>query len=351
MKRLALLVLCINILGCGSAGFLYPTQYGPNEYGYINKKGQMVLSGYRSVGEFRSGLALVRINDDAVYVNEHGKIVIEERHNWIFYDDFADGLARVLVSLDDAADFDAADFGAAVFKVGFMNTDGDMVISPQYDRYIGEDSGIGTFSDGLCVFAKEVSDGGEEIVLYGYIDKKGECIIDPKYKKAGDFSCGLAPVLTDDDWSIIDTNGATVAKGYVPIYGYRDGYCLARTDKNQNVLLDRMGERHAYEYEIWQYSEGLIPARKDNKWGYIDIDGNVVIPFKYEMALPFHEGHAIVVLGGISGFIKKDGSVLFMSPSYEAHSGFSDGVGVVKGEDGLYYINEDGLIIGKVYLR
>ena len=42
------------------------------------------------------------------------------------------------------------------------------------------------------------------------------------------------------------------------------------------------------------YSDGLAAVKKDGKWGYIDMDNNVVIPFKYDFASLFQEGLAVV---------------------------------------------------------
>lgn len=42
------------------------------------------------------------------------------------------------------------------------------------------------------------------------------------------------------------------------------------------------------------FSEGLAPVKQNGKWGYIDTEGRVVIPFQYEMAYIFNEGLAVV---------------------------------------------------------
>ncbi len=48
-------------------------------------------------------------------------------------------------------------------------------------------------------------------------------------------------------------------------------------------------------YEAAQsFSEGLAAVKQNGKWGYIDHDGNTVIPFQYDLACAFSEGYAIV---------------------------------------------------------
>lgn len=43
-----------------------------------------------------------------------------------------------------------------------------------------------------------------------------------------------------------------------------------------------------------EFSEGLAAVKENGKWGYIDTEGNTVIPFQYDGASSFAEGYAIV---------------------------------------------------------
>jgi hypothetical protein len=52
----------------------------------------------------------------------------------------------------------------------------------------------------------------------------------------------------------------------------------------------------------------LIPVSIDEKWGYIDKEGNLIIEPRFEQAREFHEDLAIVELGGKLGFIDKRGT-------------------------------------------
>ena len=42
------------------------------------------------------------------------------------------------------------------------------------------------------------------------------------------------------------------------------------------------------------FSQDLAAVKKDGKWGYIDMEGNTVIPFQFDYAFPFSEGLAVV---------------------------------------------------------
>lgn len=68
----------------------------------------------------------------------------------------------------------------------------------------------------------------------------------------------------------------------------------AEADKPQRGVLT-YSEVIAPQYEeLHTFSEDLAAAKKDGKWGYIDKDNKVVIPFQYELAYSFSEGYAVV---------------------------------------------------------
>lgn len=69
---------------------------------------------------------------------------------------------------------------------------------------------------------------------------------------------------------------------------------LAAEDQPERGVI-RYSETVAPQYEDAQlFCEGLAAVKKDGKWGYIDTDGKVVIPFQYDQAYHFNEGKAVV---------------------------------------------------------
>ena len=65
---------------------------------------------------------------------------------------------------------------------------------------------------------------------------------------------------------------------------------------------------HQYD-ELNQFSEGLAAVKKDDKFGYIDTKGELVVPCQYQYAGQFKEGLACVVNDNIS-FIDAKGELL-----------------------------------------
>ena len=97
---------------------------------------------------------------------------------------------------------------------------------------------------------------------YGYVDINGDCITSFQYDGRNfDFNEGLAIVLQDEKYGMIDLTGKLV----IP--------CV-------------------YD-KLYDCSEGLIRASKDKQTGIIDKHNNIVIPFgKYEIYGNFYDGLA-----------------------------------------------------------
>jgi hypothetical protein len=60
----------------------------------------------------------------------------------------------------------------------------------------------------------------------------------------------------------------------------------------------------------------LWPVKKDNKWGYIDKTGRLIIPFQFDTADYFSEGLAAVGIGEKTGYIDKTGKFVVPPQSY-----------------------------------
>ena len=95
------------------------------------------------------------------------------------------------------------------------------------------------------------------------------------------------------------------------------------------------------------FNEGLINVKKSEKWGYIDINNNKIIPFAFDKAYPFHEGRACVMKNGHYGWIDKSGKII-IPYEYETRDSFKGGYICAK-KGGIYYLLDlSGRIITKL---
>lgn len=232
------------------------------------------------------------------YADGNGKIVISEK--WKDAWEFTEGLAAVGKSIP----------GDSLWKYGFIDTTGKTVIPFKWGS-------AACFSDGLACVANDDGD-------YGYIDKAGKLVIPCRYGMAGYFSDNRAPV-----WDNHNQEG-----GYI--------------DKTGIIVIPRRDDWDYYS----DFHDGLAPVRsKGGKWGYIDISGNLIIPFMWEGAGSFSEGYAPVKnKDGKWGYIDTAGKVVIPF-AWEEVGCFSEGLApVMNDNDGLYcglwgYINKSGDLI------
>lgn len=100
----------------------------------------------------------------------------------------------------------------------------------------------------------------------------------------------------------------------------------------------------AYEEASWPvFSEGLAAVGNKKGKGFIDREGNVVIPFQYRGAGDFHDGLAAVKQGRKWGYIDKTGNVAIPF-QYESAFEFSDGLAPVEKDGQWIVIDRTGAV-------
>jgi hypothetical protein len=77
------------------------------------------------------------------------------------------------------------------------------------------------------------------------------------------------------------------------------------------------------------------------KWGFVDVNGNEIIPIKYESVTDFSEGLALVLNGGNYGYVNKKGA-LITPMQYSSAKSFDGGMAWVTLGTESYYIDHNG---------
>jgi hypothetical protein len=93
-----------------------------------------------------------------------------------------------------------------------------------------------------------------------------------------------------------------------------------------------------------QYSEGLASVLYQGKWGFVDENDKLVIPYIYESANSFSEGLAGVKLNGKYGFINKQGKTV-IDLKYEQVTSYCEGLAGVKFNGKWGFINKQGKLL------
>ncbi|OEF97462.1 WG repeat-containing protein [Desulfuribacillus alkaliarsenatis] len=193
---------------------------------------------------------------------------------------------------------------------------------------------------------------------WGYIDKEGIFVIEPKYHYAMDFQANGLAVIEDASGlsGLINMQGEYIIKPtYNMITSFREGRASA-VDNTGYWLIDEQGKmitKKAYNY-IGTFYEGRalytdIDKQGNYLYGYLDRQGSEVIPMKYRSGTDFNEGRAVVQVDDKrSALIGLNGEVYQTYP-YSSVGSYSDGLLKFQEQPGgkFGYINAEGEVIIK----
>ena len=135
---------------------------------------------------------------------------------------------------------------------GYIDSKGEIIVEPQYHS-------AWNFHEGLASVNVDWR--------RGYIDREGKCVIPLKYQYTGPFRDGKAKVMLDDVWEYIDHEGKKVGDA-----------------EPENMVDDTVAP------------EEPTPTLKGKKFGYTDAEGKFVIKPRFIQAKPFSEGRAVVLM-------------------------------------------------------
>ncbi len=218
---------------------------------------------------------------------------------------------------------------------------------------------------------------------YGYETENGEIIIPAIFRNSTVFFEGLAAVCREWDGPLeyIDASGNTVLTvegidgssaidyyGFQPPCIFNDGVAVIYEG---GFCIDKNGNRLNIENPEGMYKCGLIAVRdpETNLIGYADIDGNIVIPYKYfrardfepqGVALVFSEEIAINPHGlesNLRGYINTKGEEIIPLEYYDGpdcgasyiHPIHREVDGMIElYKDGYYYFAYDGTLVKEV---
>jgi len=153
----------------------------------------------------------------------------------------------------------------------------------------------------------------------GFRDLAGKIVIEPIYDMAEMFSEGYSAVTVGEKHGFIDERGKYVLalQSYEFLGSLHNG--LADFRINDKVgFINIKGEVIIKPQFDWadEFSEGLCVVRNDNgklgsgKNGYIDTTGKLVIDFKFKYAGKFENGKAKVQVDKDFVFIDKTGNII-----------------------------------------
>ena len=173
----------------------------------------MIPFEYKRLGDYREGLVQAeRLDGKCGYLDVNGKEVLP-----FIYEvcgDFSEGLAAVLQRTGQYQN--TIGFGRApIMKCGYIDKKGNVVIPFKFQHILGISKC--EFHNGLAI--QGYSNNNIFARTYGYINKKGEWVVTPKYDDAGRFENGVAQVVINEKYGYINTKGEEIIPCKYDKYG------------------------------------------------------------------------------------------------------------------------------------
>src|SRR5687767_7652087 len=145
---------------------------------------------------------------------------------------------------------------------------------------------------------------------WGFMNQRGELVIEASYDDAGPFSEGMAAVNKNGKWGFIDKEGNMVIEPvFKSAWAFHEGFSRVLSFDQADQFINSKG----------------IPLKADN-WSAAD---------------DFSEGRARVKVGNTFGYIDSSGQLL-IQPIYNRGWNFSNGICVVEFHDKIGLINMAG---------
>lgn len=175
-----------------------------------------------------------------------------------------------------------------------------------------------TFAQDLLAQAKS----GDE---WGYINTKGEFVIQAQFKNCHAFSEGLAPIY--------DKKAKTF-------------YFIKPDGSRLNTSVDKYKLKNVFGFGTIGFSEGAVPVQVGKKWGYMDASGKMMAQAQYDKASMFVNGVGIVKSGDSFYMVNAEGNTSIIEiPGLEDVKRFSNGVAPFKANGLWGFIGTDGSVV------
>lgn len=183
---------------------LAAAQTADGKWGFLNPAGTLVIpASFDSGGRFQEGLVAMEKDGKFGYLDKTGAWAIEPKYRNA--DFFREGLAAVDVLEDfSKPDYDKNDFAkaymqaverATVGKWGYVDKTGAFLVEPRYSE-------ARQFKNGLAMVKRDGK--------WTFITKAGKEICEPKFDEARDFEKNSAAVKVGEAWGVINAACAWV---------------------------------------------------------------------------------------------------------------------------------------------
>ncbi len=297
-------ILCFftsNVKAQQSLSVMYPV-YKNGKMGYINKEGKILFKCDLETEDWyelknKTEEVFAAKNDKKYYLaNRSGDLVIKNAFKNLFFD-IPNKLIRA--ELDEKEE---SSFGFGPHKVVWLNYKGEQIMPNKFDCNFFE-CGY-NFNNNLFVFTKNEKRGA--------VNRKGEIIIEPKYKDLTDFKNGYSIFESDENGKfgiISQNNKILISAKYERISNVsEDGYFFAMKNTPTGKLtvvvnmagkeLKSLGKlKLSYAYTTQAVYNNNVAVMQDSVsklFALVDRMGNIITKPKYAGFISLNEDNIFV---------------------------------------------------------
>ena len=346
------LLLCCQISFCQYKNPPFTIKKENKRYCFVNRNKKVVSRYYDTIRPFREGRALVGLRVKSYkskicwnILNEKCQEILKTDSSRYFSSDFSEGYTIVIL------------------KKYYSLIDRTGTLIPFYD-FVLESSGDYVFMGGLARCEVDKFEGGQACYCdsYGaisdkfrvnYVDHNFEFLLPKKYDTISKYKSGqLRVVGKAGKYGFLDTLG----KLKIPLIFdditsyYWNNWSLVEKNKQYAFIDIISGDilQNSWFQNVFPSRFNFTWVKKSDKWGAIDLFGNIKIPFEYNSVIQFDTlGKAIAKKGKYFGVL--DASAKIIIPfKYQKIYPFIDGIALVQKDDKFGYVNDTGQEISSV---
>lgn len=253
-----------------------------NKTAYFNlKTNSLITDKYQKVSPFSDDLSAVSLNSRWGYIDKRGTEIIPLKYREA--KPFKNGLAKVSI----------------LKKYGFINKQNREIVAVKYDEVEDE------FTEGMC----KVGLNGK----YGFVDVNGSERVPVIYDECHEFCNGLAKVKLNDKYGKVDKYGNVVIAIKYEQIAYNNPIIM----ENGLPYLIYNNQKIRMNYDdIPDSNKSIIVVGKNDKYGWINKQGKVIIPLEFDKIIILDEAFVRVEKNNKIGIYSVNGNKV-LEPIYD----------------------------------
>ena len=180
-----------------------------------------------------------------------------------------------------------------------------------------------------------------------------QCEFESKYINSPYYNEIFAGLTPQNAYPVYEELPTFITRKYFVALNFRKTHAILTDEQRKKVYLYIRGESKVYRYNsqhlpISEFHEGFAvicdKSKYPWKYGFVNSEGQVIIPPMYENIMCFNEGLAAVKKDGLWGFINKNNEVVIPF-EYEGVNYFKEDLAAVKFNGHWGFINKNNEVV------